>query len=199
MELLVVRHGESEADIIGCIEGRADFPLTERGENQGKALAKWMKKHYEIDLILSSPLKRARRVAELIQEEVGAEVLYWDELMEFNNGLLAGMDRKEADEKYPLPDHEYPHSEYYEKESRIAFRMRAETVMSKLIHEYSDYKRIVIVSHGGTINMLFRSFMNLPMDAKVGIRFQDTSVNLWKLEGPIRYIEYINRVDHLKE
>lgn len=39
MELLVIRHGQSEADILKCHEGRADFPLTDLGVRQGKLMA----------------------------------------------------------------------------------------------------------------------------------------------------------------
>ena len=41
MNLLVIRHGQSEADILKVIEGRADFPLTELGHKQAEAMAEW--------------------------------------------------------------------------------------------------------------------------------------------------------------
>ena len=39
MELLIVKHGQSEADLLGVHEGRADFPLTKLGELQASAMA----------------------------------------------------------------------------------------------------------------------------------------------------------------
>jgi len=43
MDLLVIRHGQSEADIIKVIEGRADFSLTELGLSQAELMAEWVK------------------------------------------------------------------------------------------------------------------------------------------------------------
>ena len=42
MILLVIRHGESEADLLDVHEGRADFELTERGHEQAIAMAKYV-------------------------------------------------------------------------------------------------------------------------------------------------------------
>ncbi|MDP4164007.1 MAG: phosphoglycerate mutase family protein, partial [Bacillota bacterium] len=38
MELLLIRHGQSEADLLGVHEGKADFPLTELGQQQAKKM-----------------------------------------------------------------------------------------------------------------------------------------------------------------
>ncbi|HSO59357.1 MAG TPA: phosphoglycerate mutase family protein [Paenisporosarcina sp.] len=46
MELLLIRHGESEADVLGVHEGRADFPLTELGEKQARRMATYIEQHY---------------------------------------------------------------------------------------------------------------------------------------------------------
>lgn len=43
MRLLIIRHGESEADLLDVHEGRADFPLTERGHKQAKAMAEYIR------------------------------------------------------------------------------------------------------------------------------------------------------------
>ena len=63
MKLLIVRHGESEADILKVCEGWADFSLTERGNKQALKTGKWIVDHYNIDKIYTSTLKRARETA----------------------------------------------------------------------------------------------------------------------------------------
>jgi len=197
MELLVIRHGQSEADIINCHEGRADFSLTETGIKQALLLAEWIKGKYPPDFILSSPLKRAGQTAEIVAKKVDKNVLYYEELMEFNNGLLAGLSFEEADIKYPKPKIRRPHEKYYEQESLIEFRARAETILSKIISEYPADKRIMIVSHGGMINMLFRSFLNLPMNTDISLSTSDTGVHFWKLENEVKQIIFSNRTEHL--
>lgn len=197
MELLVIRHGQSEADILGRMEGRADFPLTELGIRQANLMAEWVKEQYSPDFILSSPLKRASKTAVILGNLTGVQVEYFDGLMEFNNGLIAGLTFAEADEKYPAPQEKKPHESYYEQETLIEFRARAETIFSKIIYEYPSSKRIAVVTHGNMINMLFRSFLMLPVSTEVGISSADTGVHLWKIEGRKRQIAFLNSTKHL--
>jgi 2,3-bisphosphoglycerate-dependent phosphoglycerate mutase len=203
MEILVVRHGQSIADIENRMEGLADFELTELGCKQAKYLSKWIKEKYKIDIILSSPLKRAAKTAEFISAETRASIIFDDSLMEWDNGLLAGLNRLEADEKFPIPEGgRRPHDEFAASESYINFRARAEMFWSKLMCKYGDNERdlrICIVSHGGMINMLFRSFMRLPVNTDSCISTGDTGVHLWKEYGDERAILFLNRQEHLLE
>ena len=63
MKLLIIRHGQSEADILDVYEGRADYELTELGHRQVKQMADYVISNYSIDKIYSSPLKRAVQIA----------------------------------------------------------------------------------------------------------------------------------------
>lgn len=198
MELLVIRHGQSEADLLGRHEGRADFALTELGIRQAELLADWVLEKYPPDFIISSTLKRASMTAEILARKLGVNVAYDEKLMEFNNGLLAGLTHEEAKAKYPIPiGGKKSHESYYEQETMIEFRTRAEAALSRIIHEYPSDKRIAIISHGGFINMLFRSFMGLPMNAEYWVHNGDTAAHLWKLEDDKRLIIFMNSGEHL--
>jgi len=197
MELLVIRHGQSEADLIGRHEGRADFPLTPLGLQQAEQMAEWVQAHLRPDVIFSSPLKRAAKTAEILAGKTNLPVLYCDELMEYNNGLLAGLTFEEGSERYPRPDVKLPHESYYEQETQIAFRARAETILSRLIHENAGICRMAIVSHGSMINMLFQSFLVLPMNCEISMSTGDTGIHLWRIEGLRRHIVFMNRTQHL--
>lgn len=201
MEILVVRHGQSVADIEDRYEGRADFELTELGLKQAESVSYWIKDNYKIDIIYSSPLKRASKTAELIGKETNSKIIFDEALMEWDNGLLAGLYKKDANEKYPLPKGgRKPHHELAEAESEINFRARAEMFWSKLLEKYEDEQnntRICIVSHGGMINMLFRSFMKFPVISDSWISTGDTGVHLWKMNGHERGIIFLNNQEHL--
>ena len=197
MDLLVIRHGQSEADILKVIEGRANFNLTELGHKQAEAMAKWVNENYSINIIYSSPLNRAKQTAEYISKITGIEIIFENDLMEWNNGLIAGLSREEANEKYPEQE-KYPHTRIYEQESYIDFRMRAETILSKIINENDGGKTIVMVSHGGMINMLFKSFMESPMNGKISIKNSDTGIHHWKVNNGNKEIILCNSNEHLK-
>lgn len=127
------------------------------------------------------------KTAEFISEETGTSIIFDDSLMEWDNGLIAGIHRLEADEKFPIPEEgRRPHDELAQSESYINFRARAEKFWSKLIHKYEkeeEILRICIVSHGGMINMLFRSFIMLPVNTDLSISTGNTGVHLWKVTG----------------
>lgn len=161
MTLLIIRHGESEADILNVHEGRADFELTARGLKQAKAMAEYVAKNYNISKIYCSTLKRALQTAKQLQKACGAPLLPDKMLMEFNNGLIAGLSRQEAAEKYPYIE-VAPHEAVYEQESALEFRFRADFMLSKIISETDDDKTAAVVTHGGMINQLYQSFLRLP-------------------------------------
>lgn len=198
MKLLLVRHGESEADILGVHEGRADFPLTERGQEQAQLLSAWLKANEDFDEIIASPLVRARQTAERIAQATGVPLTLDDQLMEWDNGLLAGMDREAANLKYPLPEGgRKGHHKHANTESLIEFRARAEDFMSRLKEAYPMGARLCIVSHGGMINMLYQALMGLPMGSCMTIACGDTSIHRFELKAGGLHTVYINRTLHL--
>ena len=113
MDLLIIRHGQSEADILKIIEGRADFNLTELGQKQAACMANWLKDYENINKIISSPLKRAKQTSKQLSLVTGIPVLFDENLMEWKNGLIAGLTHEEADEKYPDPNKKYPYTQEY--------------------------------------------------------------------------------------
>lgn len=114
-------------------EGRADFPLTARGHRQAAAMAEYVREHYHITAIYCSTLRRAYQTAEHLSRETGAPLFPEEKLMEFNNGLIAGMERKAAAEKYPEVNNLPMHASVYEQESALEFRFRAEYMLSKIL------------------------------------------------------------------
>lgn len=195
--IVVVRHGQSEADLLGVHEGRADFDLTSLGEKQVQQVAKWIKHTYPVDLIVSSPLKRAAHTATVIAEHTEACVIYDDDLMEWQNGLIAGLTFADASEKYPEVADKFPHSRFYGQESQIDIRMRSEAMLSKLLHEYQEHSTIVAVSHGGLIAHMFRSFLELPITSTLSIPCADTGVHEWVIKQDHKYSVRLNSVEYL--
>src|SRR3990172_5639171 len=103
MKILFVRHGESVDDIEDRYGGAADFDLTEKGREQVFESSKRISSLNEkFEIVLSSPLKRAIQSAEIISNELGVETEIFGYLKERNlNGVLTGLVRREAKEKYP--------------------------------------------------------------------------------------------------
>lgn len=196
MRLLVIRHGESEADILHVHEGRADFDLTKRGRQQAEAMSRYVCRNYKIEKIYASPLKRAAQTAELLSSAVGIPVLYEDRLMEFNNGLLAGLGYAEADARYPKMDVPL-HEAVYEQESKLSFRFRAEYMLSKILSENPDESTAAVVTHGGMIDQMYKAFLRLPISTDAYFYTDDTGIHEWVISGKVRRVEKANCRMHL--
>lgn len=201
MKLLIIRHGESEADLMDVHEGRADFELTGRGHRQAEAMSRFVKESYEISAIYCSTLKRAFQTATHLSDATGVQLTPDDMLMEFNNGLIAGMERSAAREKYPYIENLPVHVSVYEQESMLEFRFRADYILSKIISDTASTASdatVAVITHGGMINQLYRSFLRLPIDSDIIFCTGDTGIHSWLVGGKTRRVLMANYTGHTK-
>ena len=92
---MLVRHGESEWNKIGRIQGQTDTPLTPNGVAQAEAVAIFLQRKLDgIDVLMfSSPMQRARQTAEIIARRLAYppnDVLVDERLNDFNLGEISG-------------------------------------------------------------------------------------------------------------
>lgn len=198
MKLLIIRHGESEADLLDVHEGRADFVLTERGHRQAEAMADYVANNYNISKIYASTLIRAKQTAGHLSDKTGIPIIFDENLMEFNNGLLAGLPRAVVREKYPIVPDLPVDKAVYGQESQVEFRQRAENTLSRVISESKSDESIAIVSHGGMINQLYRSLFDMPVDCKFFFNTADTGIHVWNLTDTERRVIKANFDEHTK-
>lgn len=196
MDLFLIRHGQSEADLLDVHEGRADFPLTELGRRQAQAMAEWMAREYALERIYASTLKRAAQTAAYLGSACGLEPVYKPELMERDNGILAGVSRREAEVLYPQPSVSPVHRAPYGMEPVLDFRCRAERVLSRIIEESKGLHAVAVVSHGGMISRLCQSLLRLPVDSGLLFHTGDTGIHGWRLEEARRILLFANKTEH---
>ncbi len=200
MKLLLIRHGESEADLLGVHEGRADFPLTALGKRQAELMAMHVAERSSPQLILTSPLKRARKTAAILNEKLDCELIEEPLLKEFNNGVLAGLSREEAAIKFPLPEGGRPiHVPIQDGESELNIRFRAESVLSKILVDYQENDVVVLVSHGGLLSHLLNSFLRQPIHTEFIYSTGDTGIHLIETKNQKRIVRFLNKQEHLIE
>lgn len=94
MQLILIRHGETLWNKDGRIQGTSDIELSEAGIEQAKLLALSLKDQ-PIGSIHASPLKRAMKTAELINEYHRKEIITHIDLMEMDQGDFEGYSFKE--------------------------------------------------------------------------------------------------------
>lgn len=201
MRIFLVRHGKDDGNYRG---GWSSMPLTEEGINQVKKLAEFLntqKDYYNIEKIISSDLERARQTTNIINEKLNVNVEFTERLREMNNGKIAGMLNKDVEKIYPglyyntlRMDERYPGGE-----SPIEFHDRIIKDFKDIVKENKNHNNIMIVTHSGVINIIYRYINNMEWSNKIkSIKVSNASIYSLILENNNRYFELENYNEYLK-
>ena len=147
--LILVRHGETEANVAGRMQGRGNDPLTERGQQQVRAVAARLKAEgHPVEAIYSSSLLRAAQTAEAIGEALGLTARLRDALQEMHLGDLDGADNATLEAAMPRTlDESYPGGESLRE---FVERLMGAFYGIAMAHAGGT---VVVVSHGGVISI----------------------------------------------
>lgn len=148
-KIYIVRHGKTDWNDKGLLQGSADIEINEEGIEQAKELTKMINLD-EIDICICSPLKRTRKTAEILIGDK-KEIIYDDMIMERSFGNYEGkpinFDLIAMQWDYKLNDSSN------NIESLHDCLARADKFLKKIKEEYPN-KSILIVSHGSFIKAL---------------------------------------------
>jgi len=167
-----LRHGESVGNAKERFQDHADFPLTDKGRAQARALAKrWHAEGMTFDQCISSPLLRARQTAETISARLNIPLELDPDWMEIDNGLIAGLTPEQAEIKAPRPDFLTPYTHYGETgESRWEVFLRAGRAIQHILDRRPG--RFLVAAHGGILNMALYAILGISVQAySTGPRF----------------------------
>lgn len=161
--IYLMRHGADPSDRYG---GWSTYGLTEEGRMQVHN-AKRNLCNKGITQIYSSDLIRAKETAEIVADELSLNVTYLPQFRESNNGLLAGMLKTEAVEKYPgiywsaldwteaWPGGESP-NQFFHRIQRAWYEFKKQV----------GDDNVLLVSHGGVMNIILRLENGIPYTNK---------------------------------
>jgi broad specificity phosphatase PhoE len=163
--ILIARHGQSDWNATRRWQGHADRPLTEKGREQGHALAARLA-HIDLDAVYSSDLRRARDTAAVVAENQGLEVRELPELREVDVGSWSGLTRAEAEERFPegFARWKQGYPGWQDGETYEAMTDRVIAAVKEIAREHLD-GRVLIVSHGGPIRAMHAEALGLDVHA----------------------------------
>lgn len=153
MKAYLLRHGQ---DTLNKRGGWSKEPLTSSGVEQVKRTA-YLLKGIKFDAVISSDLLRAVETTAILRSILNLDnVSYCRQLREVNNGLLAGMDNKIAEERFPnLYWNTLKWDEQYsEGESLKEFYQRIQRCWNRIIKENENKSTIMIVAHSGVFEVI---------------------------------------------
>jgi probable phosphoglycerate mutase len=170
--IILVRHAQSQHHVNGMTGGWTDTGLTDLGHRQAACLASRLKQDLE-DMpvrLVCSDLKRALETAEVVGQEIGVSPQQVPEIREFNNGIAAGMMRKEADKiRRELTEPFIDWQPYPEAETWRQFYWRVAGCMDRLVEKQE--KLLLVVTHGGTLVNIVTRWLQMDIEWLSGLSF----------------------------
>ncbi len=181
LKLYLIRHGETDWNADGRIQGHSDIELNSRGLEQARRLAARMPDEGNFAAIYASPLKRAYKTAEMIGSALELPITRDPRLLERSLGQLEGLTMGDIREKYPDVHRAWTEGGHRPhipgEESREAFVKRVQSFLTDVRAKHSD-GRVVAITHGGTINMLLLVALDLDIERPLPFYIDNASINV---------------------
>jgi uncharacterized phosphatase len=187
--ICLVRHGETDWNALGKLQGGTDIPLNSRGIQQAEECREFFKDSH-FDVLIASPLKRAKRTAEIINRDLNLPIVEMKDFVEKHFGDAEGMSMKERTAIFP--NKEYPNEENW-----MSFQERVMEGVHKVNQMFPDQK-VLLVAHGGVINAILATISNGEIGAGKTRLINACISNIHFQEEKWNVKEY-NQVSHLTD
>ena len=197
--LLIVRHGETEWNAEGRIQGHTDIGLSERGEEQARSLGQRLADR-QIDVAYSSDLKRTSETANLALDGRDITLNETPRLREYHKGIFEGMTLPEIQEKFPA---EYP--KYLEKDLSYApeggettrdVSIRMASIFDEIKANHLD-ETVLVVSHGGVLRAAMVSLLGMPLEGNWSFVFGNCGLTMVDTYADNAVLRLFNDISHI--
>jgi broad specificity phosphatase PhoE/ribonuclease HI len=197
---LLLRHGQTELSAERRFAGRGDIPLTEEGLRQAAAAADRLAARGGIDVIVTSPLRRARQTADAVARATGAPLLADDGLIETDFGKWEGMTIAEASQRWPDQVSAWMRSVDVAPPGGESFAdviSRVNAALDRLLAEH-QFRTLLLVSHVSPIKIAACRAMLAPPATLFRIQLDVASLCEigWFADGPA-VVRSLNDTAHL--
>jgi probable phosphoglycerate mutase len=198
---LLLRHGQTALSVERRFAGRGDIPLTDVGVQQAAAAAARLARRGSIDLVLTSPLGRARQTAVAVADAAGVPLAEDEDLAETDFGSWEGMTFAEVMERWPAEmaawmadaDAAPP-----DGESFAAVGVRVNAALDRLLSAHQG-QTVVVVSHVTPIKTMVCRALLAPTAALFRIHLDVAALSeaAWFADGPA-LLRSLNDTAHLR-
>ncbi|EEF40000.1 phosphoglycerate mutase-like protein 4 isoform X1 [Ricinus communis] len=206
-EIIVVRHGETEWNANGRLQGHLDVELNDAGRQQAALVADRLSKEHKISAVYSSDLKRALVTAEIIAASCGGlEVIKDADLRERHLGDLQGLVLQDAARVSPQAYQAFINRRTNQDipgggESLDQLYQRSISSLQRISRKHRG-ERVVVVTHGGVIRALYGQAC--PNNKPAG-KVLNTSVNIFHIFDRNKWtakvwgdVSHLNRTQYME-
>ena len=191
-ELIVIRHGETDWNRQHRFQGQIDVPLNALGLEQARRLGLRLADE-PIDLLVVSDLQRARQTAQALADARGHAPRIEPLWREQGFGILEGLDvptirARHADLWAQWLRHDADYALPQGGESNVAFHARVMQALRALVATHAG-ARVAVVTHGGVLDMLWRSARALSLSGPRECEIPNTGINRLRWAGEQLHID----------
>jgi len=190
IELLLIRHGETDWNVARRLQGNMDIGLNDNGRQQARALAMALRDE-ALDVIVSSDLQRAVQTAQEIATLQNLPCQINPQWRERSFGGFEGELISTLEQRYPAeyaawrahePDSQFPANAQgvFSGETIRQFTARIDTALKDLSAHHAG-KKIAVIAHGGVLECAYRIAMQLPLNAPREVTMKNASINRFEL------------------
>ncbi len=202
-KICFVRHGETDWNVNKRMQGHIDIPLNAHGVMQAERLAKALQRTgHHFDRIYSSDLERAFHTAKAIASPQSLDITIHPDLRERHVGKLQGLLLADAPQVEPtLWQRHLARDLDFDLgggESIVQFHNRMMRMLDHLLMKHAG-EQILAVSHGGSLDMIYRIVTQQPLDAERVAVVPNTSLNWIVHDGNTWLIERWGDTSHLTD
>ena len=197
--LLIVRHGETEWNAEGRIQGHTDIGLSENGAQQARSLGQRLADR-QIDVAYSSDLKRTSETARLALGDRNVVLNETPRLREYHKGIFEGMTLTEIQTQFP---DEYP--KYLEKDLSYApeggettrdVSTRMASIFQEIKAKHLD-ETVLVVSHGGALRAAMVSLLGMPLEGNWSFVFGNCGLTMVDTFADNAVLRLFNDTSHI--
>ena len=196
MRLILIRHGETDWNVEGRMQGQKDRPLNARGRKQAELTGEYVRTQFQPRIVWSSDLARCVSTAEALGYEFQTSEL----LREINYGTLEGKTWAQTSEAEQAESAEYGSDPYHPMaggESRADLVKRAAQFMaeSNITNVDGD---AVIVGHGAALAGMLAHLLDLPPHSAYKFQFENASVTTLNITPELTRLTSLSIASHLE-
>ncbi|TET39424.1 MAG: histidine phosphatase family protein [Anaerolineales bacterium] len=160
-KIILLRHGLSTGNEKGIIQGQKDYPLAEEGIEQSRSLSHYWKDHgFSFDVIIASPLLRAKQTAEIIASSMKLPIEFDKAWCERQSGKAEGKPFTEVKLHYADQPNDTAYDPIFDSgESRWDLFIRAANAMQHLLRRPAG--SYLVVSHGAILGAALHTVLGI--------------------------------------
>ena len=200
MKLILVRHGQTESNRLGNIQGINEAPLTDVGRGQAEAAARALAADAPFALYCS-PLLRAMQTARAIGGPSDTQPVEFAELIEMDIGKFEGLSGPQLRERFPdvmrVWDEDPASAVMPGGESLYDVRARAWPAVRSLVDRHES-ETVVAVTHNFTIHTIVCAALDMPLNNFRKLRIDLGSITRLEVSGVRATLLSLNETLHLK-